>query len=400
MSTPDTSNAGYIDFDITDDPDVIAQLAYDQMRLLLPDWDPIVGEIDTTMIQAVARIASQIRASAGIVPISVFRYLAQQFGLTPAEGAKASCLTNWLFNDNDPHTIPAGTQIIVTDGFGIMHGFELGADLVETDGDGEADAVQIQAIDIGSGDNFLNTGTLLAALASPLGYVGNITIITDSAGGRDSQDDQQFLDSLVGLYQLFAKAPILPNDFAVFAVLTGSGAARAVTIDGLDPVANTTGNARTTCTAVVDVNGNPLSDPAMSDIVAAMDAAREVNFINFVVAPDVNDVSVTYTAHALPGYDTGTLTTAINGALSLYLSPASWGLPSTALQNKWTLGEGWDKVRRGELYQVINAVPGVAYVDTLFLKAGAILPTTEVADITLTGHFPLANLATVSGTVS
>lgn len=389
----------YLDFEIETDPEIVAQLAYDEMAFRLPGWDPIVGEIDTTIIQAIARVAVEIRASAGIVPLGVFRYLAQALGFVPAVGAQATATVNFLFNDTDPHTIPAGTQMVITDGLGVTHGFQTLFDIVENDGDGEFTDVTVQAVDVGSDFNFENLGTSVV-LSNALSYVASITQTTDSSGGVDSQDDQQFLDSLIARYQLLSSAPILPRDFSIAALQVGAGAARAVTIDGYDLVAATGGHERTVTIFVVDATGAVLSSPAKADIEFALQQQREVNFLVYVGDPAINDISVLYTAHALPGFDPASVHADVDAALAAYLSPATWGTPAYDDSTGWTTAEGWDKVRRGELFQVINLVPGLAYVDTLFLKAGAVLPTTEVADITLTGVAPLARLANISGTVA
>jgi hypothetical protein len=375
----------YLDFQIETDPEVIAQLGYDEMSARVPGWDPIPGEIDTALIQANARIASQVRASAGIVPVGIFRYIANQFGLTPRLGIAWTVQATFFYSDTAPHTIPAGTQFAIDAGGGDLRTFALISDVVEADGDSTTGAVLLASVDLDQD----NSDVLVGATIQPIDaipYFLNTSYVTANAyGGQLAETDADFFERIIRRFALQSAAPILPGDFSALALDAMAAGGRAIAIDGYDAVALTTGNARTITIFALDANGAALSSGAKASVVSYIAALREVNWNVYCADPVFFTISVKYSAHAIPGFTPATVAATANAAIQSYLSPAKWGRPAIETLTNWTLLEGWDKVRLGELYQLLNDVEGIAYVDTLFLKAGAVLPTTEVADVSLTG---------------
>lgn len=392
----------YLDFEIETDPEVIAQLGFDEMASRIPGWDPIVGEIDTALIQACARIASQVRASASIVPIGVFRYLADQFGLVPRTGIPWVVVVNILASDTLAHTIPAGALWSIDVGGGDIRTFTNPLPIVFPAGPGEVDNISLNSVDLSQDNSDVLTPMVAVIIdAATYPYVLGGTVIVDAFAGQQSETDDEFFQRLIRRFALNTAAPILPQDFAALALDIAPIGTRAIAIDGYDAVALTSGNARTVTIVCMDRTGSPLSTTMKADILAYVANLREINWNVYVIDPVFFQVSVKWTAHAIPGFATSTVNAAIVAAVNAYLSGAQWGLPAIETYNNWTLLEGWDKVRLGELYEVVNGVEGVAYVDTLFLKAGAVAPTTEVADITLTGGpVVVPTPGSVAGTVS
>jgi len=358
------------------------------MQSRVPGWDPIVGEIDTALIQANARIAAQVRASAGIVPIGVFRYLAQQFGLTPGAGSYATIPTTVGVNDALSHVIPAGAQFLLdADGLGTdwrlysnPSDFTVSAGTPLTSRTGPT----LIANTIGAKEN--NQGGGFQAVDA-FSWMYSPASSAASGGGVDPESDADFFQHIIRRFALNTAAPILPQDWAALSldapgVPAGS---RAIAIDGYDAVALTSGNARTVTVFMLDPTGQPLSAGVKAGVVTFLAALREINWNVYVANPIFFQISVKLTAHARPGYVAADVQTATFNAVFAYLSSLTWGTPAVPTLANWTLLEGYDKVRLGELYEVVNAVDGIAYVDTLFLKAGAVLPTVEVADVTLSG---------------
>jgi hypothetical protein len=390
----------YLDFQIETDPETIAQLGFDEMAARIPGWDPIVGEIDTALIQAAARIASQVRASAGVVPIGVFRYLADQFGLVPRTGTpwQVICTINW--DDALNHTIPAGTVWAVTVGVGDVRSFTNAYDIVESDGDATNNNVLLISSDLAQDNSDVLVGSTVATTGTLDGNPDGIVTV-EAYGGQQSETDDEFFQRLIRRFALNTAAPILPGDFAALALDVAPIGSRAIAIDGYDAVALTSGNARTVTIVCIDQTGAPLSATMKSDILAYVASKREINWNVYVIDPVFFTVSVKWTAHAIPGFATATVNAAIVAAVNAYLSGARWGLPSIETYSNWTQLEGWDKVRLGELYELINAVDGVAYVDTLNLVAGGSAPTSQVADVSLTGGIVIVPAAgSVAGSVS
>lgn len=390
----------YLDFLIEDDADVLAQLAYAEMASRLPGWDPIPGEIDTVILQAAARVASQVRASAGIVPIGVFRYLATQFGLTPIQAVSA--ITTLIVGANDllGHTLPAGSQVIIPDAFGNPHAFQLTADAVIPPGSASIGGVPVNAVTAGTDSNGIPI-TSGIQLVDALPWYADSTTQAITSGGVDDETDDAFLARIVRRFALQSAAPILPADFAALALDILAPGSRAIAIDGYDLPGNTTGNARTVTVFVLDPTGAAVSAPLKAAVVTYLNSLREVNWLNYCGDPVFFDISVKWTAHAIPGFVAATVNTSIIAAVTAYLSAVNWGKPALESYTNWTLLEGYDKVRLGELYEVINNVDGVAYVDTLFLKAGVVAPTTEILDVTLTGgQVVVPRAGSITGTVT
>lgn len=391
----------YLDFDIATDPETLAQLGFDEMQSRIPGWDPIVGEIDTVLIQANALIASQVRASAGIVPIGVFRYLATQFGLTPRTGIASAIIVNFLWNDTAAHVVPAGTQFSVDAGGGDLRTFQLPADLVVTTGmAGATNNVTLTSVDLAKDNNDILTGANVLPIDA-ITYFANAITVVDSYGGQQSETDADFFQRIIRRFQLQSAAPILPQDFAALALDIIEIGGRAIAIDGYDAIALTSGNARTVTIFGLDAAGAALSSTVKGNVTAYVGGLREINWNIYAADPVFFQVSVKFTAHAVPGYSTSVVQAAAIAAITAYLSPVNWGKPAVETVTNWTLLEGYDKVRLGELYEVLNNVEGIAYVDTLFLKAGAVAPTTEVADISLTGGpVVVPTPGSITGTVS
>jgi hypothetical protein len=393
---------GYLDFDIETDVDTIAQLAYDEMASRISGWDPIVGEIDTAIIQAVARVAAQVRASAGIVPVGVFRYLATQFGMTPILALPATGLATITALDTLGHTLPAGAQFTITDASGDDQAFQTVSDAVLTAGVSVLANVPITAVTPGVDGNSMPYPGVLEPVDAIAWLSAAATQITSTSGGLDAETDDEFLDRLVTKYLVMSATPILPIDFAIMALDVLPVGSRTYALDGYDAVALTSANARTITVFAVDQNGNALSSPTAAAVVAYLAANREVNWLVYCSPPAFAAISVKFTAHALPGYTASLVLADAIAAVTSYLTAKNWGVPTVQTPNNWTLAEGYDKVRLGELYQVLNAVNGLAYVDTLFLKAGAVAPTTEILDVVLAaGVIPtLPTPGSITGTVT
>lgn len=139
------------------------------------------------------------------------------------------------------------------------------------------------------------------------------------------------------------------------------------------------GNARTVAIAALDENGDAISDPSMADLVAYLQAAREVNFVVLPMQPDVKEVAIATTVSILPGFDPDTIQADVQAAIESAFSPRQWG--STNDEREWRY---MTKLRRSEVSEVINRVNGVDFWSTLTLDGGT-------ADIVLSGGAPLVS---------
>jgi hypothetical protein len=136
------------------------------------------------------------------------------------------------------------------------------------------------------------------------------------AGGVDEESDDDYLDRLASALTLLAPRPILPNDFAVMAQQV-PGVGRATAIDLYQPGTSDGPPGR---------SGHPLAGAAGASGRAALrdgrdhrrararadrdahagvwdelNARREVNFLEYVIAPKYQTIDVQATVKAYPG---------------------------------------------------------------------------------------------------
>lgn len=123
---------------------------------------------------------------------------------------------------------------------------------------------------------------------------------------------------------------------------------------------------------------------------------RELTFIFNVIDATYTDVDVDAPATALAGFDTSIVEDSIVAAISDYLSPANWGIPSGDSTRK--LWRNVTTVRRNELIALVNSVEGVDYVGNLRLALGG--DPLGTVDITLDGPAALSRPGDVTATVS
>jgi hypothetical protein len=172
------------------------------------------------------------------------------------------------------------------------------------------------------------------------------------------------------------------------ASLTG-GSTPASAVTTVTPgVASSTGNERYLTVVPIDSAGAACSPTIRAAVVAYLDGLREVSFVVKAATPTSTTVNVAYTVKVATGYVAADVQAACDVAVTAYLSPATWG-GGDATPPVWRTGE--DKVRVGELYAALYAVPGVAYVSALTVNSGT-------SDVTLSGVAPLPAVGTITGT--
>jgi hypothetical protein len=159
-------------------------------------------------------------------------------------------------------------------------------------------------------------------------------------------------------------------------------------------LARTTGQLRTVAVAAVDIAGAALTSTLKASLLANLTALRELNFVVNVIDPTYTLVAVTYTAVAAPGISVLPVKTAVDAALTAYLSPGSWA-GGSSVPPLWR--SGVNTVRYLDIANVIRSTPGVAYITTLSIGVqGSALGTT---DVTLTGDGPLPQPGTINSNV-
>jgi hypothetical protein len=159
--------------------------------------------------------------------------------------------------------------------------------------------------------------------------------------------------------------------------LTGGTSPAISIITTQTGVAPSSGNARTITVAVAAADGTALNTTIKNQVAAYLQALREVNFLIYVIDPTYTTVNVTASVKALAGYDTASIESACEDALTAYLSPTTWDWSST--------------VYRNELIALLSNITGVDRVISI---------TTPASDLSLGGVAALPLAGTMDVAVS
>lgn len=386
--------AKYIGVPVDTDPATLAEDSFDYLQTNIPGWQPSEGNLEVWLIEAQAQRASEIRDLASTVPTSVFRYFgATVVGLPPIDFISATADSTWTMIDTAGYTIPAGTTVGLRDDSGNLILFitlddvavPAGADVTDT---GE---VRLVAVEPGTSGNGLD-GTL--ELVDTLAYVESAVIEGSTSGGEDAETDEEYLDRLVTLFQLFAPRPIVARDVATLA-RSVPGVDRAVAIDGYNPDDSSTNNERMVTVAVIDVDGAAVSSTISDAVQALLETYRETNFIFNVVDPTYTEIDVNVTVAVYPDFDPTDVATNVAATLADYLHPSTWGLPPFGDRREWLDDR---TVRYLDLVSAVDRTEGVHYVSSLTFRKGA--DSFATADILLPGVPALPEPGTFSiGTI-
>lgn len=355
---------------IESDPAALAGLAFAYLESAIPGWTPAPGNLDVLLIEAIAQIAAEQAEVASGVPTSIFRYFGPVVGVPPLEASPAAATATLSFVDATAHHIDSGSVIGLRDPDGALWTFETVAD-IDVVGVTSTAAI-VTATEEGTGGNGLSG---VADLVDMPAFVQGAALVAPSSGGTDAEDDAVYLDRLAETLSLLSPRPILPNDFAVLS-RSIPGVFRAAAIDGLKPgppydlAAEATGQARTITIAVATTTGAVVGGTIRAAVAALLQSEREVNFAVFVVDPIYAVIDLTFTVKCWPGYAPADVQSRAITAAQAWLSAGTWGQgqdldPTTWLDDR--------VVRIGEVYEILNAVEGVRYVQgapTIGLNGG------------------------------
>lgn len=221
----------------------------------------------------------------------------------------------------------------------------------------------------------------------------NFNVLTTVSGATTN-------DSTAGGVQVTSSGPA-PTSAAYVALqprVTAAGAGETHDVDetgvflGTGPTwgagGQQTNQERMVTVVPVDANGNALTSTEMTSIQNSLSALRELNFEVWVVPPTYTAISVVAAVVTEPTASLGTVQTAVQAALTAYLSPGTWagGGQSPPVWLNDTV------VRYLSVAAVIDNVPGVHHIGSLTVNGGT-------TDITLAGAAALPQ-PTINVTVS
>lgn len=409
--------AEYIALELVDDPDALLEVGIGYLESSIDGFVARPGNVETVLLEANAQIAGEVVQQAAQVPPVAFAYAGEAlFGIPAHDAQPASATATFTFAvDTPPAMVDAQSMLSVPHPSGNYIVFTTDDDVVAPEGGGVV-TVGLTALEAGADAN----GAFGAAeLVDTVDGVESIDVTT-ATGGVDAESDDDYLDRLVDALTILAPRPILPNDFAVMARQV-PGVGRTVALDLYQPGTNdniaadqpggplsvegtpvnagagVSGVARCVTTVITADEGQPPSQALMHAAWLALDGAREVNFLAYVIAPRYTAVDVQAVVHPYPGYLPADVQAAAVTLLEQWLDPGSYGSQPSSTADVTQQWASDPYVRIFEAVDWLNRAEGVYYVKTVQVRlhgAGAwsnvdvllpgVVPLPVVGDLTVT----------------
>lgn len=374
--------------DIPEDPDEIIQSLLDGLGERLPGWEPVDGAVEVALAEEFGfEIATLGQLTRIGLEVAVAGFGETAFGFPAYLGATADLEVDITVTEVGV-TIPAGLTVVGVNDNGDEVAFEVVDDIVA---DATTVAATLAATDEGIAGNGVPAGPLTVVTATT-GVVDVVATAT-SANGADPESLTDYLTRLTDYLGTLRPGGVNAADMAALA-RSVPGVHRALAVDLYDPADPLVETERTVTVFPIDENNAAVAAPIAAQVLATLEAAREVNFQVYVEAPTYTPVDIAYTAVAETDADPALVEAAVNGAIADYLAgfgstsddPQAW-VPTTT-------------VRLLELARVAGSADGVAYLSTLTIDGAA-------ADLELTGVAPLpaplddpTDPSTITGSVS
>lgn len=379
MPSPDlNAYLGLSFFDI--DPQDVFEAGAQRLELAMPELVLREGNIETHLLEAVSEEVAETVFAINRIPDGIFESLLKMFGIVRDIGSNPIVNLRFEVNRTDGCVIPAGTAV----------SFEKPNDL------GPITFITIDEVTIPAGEtegyaasignqytsdmNGIPSGTA-GNLLDSIVYVDYVATGSVVTGGRDPEDDQSYFSRGVQTLSRLSSTLVLPRHFTS-AALEQIYVNRALAIDNYDPIIDPdkngpTGNDAGHIAVAVYGHGENVSYEnklALSDLLKKQALA---NLAIHIIDPEIKTFDVTATIHITDGYDPASVVS--NAILELkerYSESAS----------DWNA-----KIRRNDIVAMLNAVPGVSFVDEV---------TSPASDIDFGGVAVLPKIGNVSIEVS
>lgn len=400
----------YIDLPLVTDSDALLQTGVDYLEGAIPGLQARPGNVETVLLEAGSQIAAEVVEQAAQVDPVIFAYLGGSLVGIPirdATSATGTATITWA-TDTPAVMLDAGTQLAVPHPSGEAVLMETDSDVTAVAGGGVSTVGITAAVQGAAGNGAFGSSELINVLDG----VAAVNVAVATSGGTDQEDPDAYLDRLADAFTILAPRPILPGDHATL-VRQLPGVGRALAIDLLQPPASSGGVndapdapnppapwgpepngatpvARCTTVAITASNGAAPSPQLMQQAYTALDSAREVNFLNYVIPPTYTVVGVQATLTAWPGYSREEVQAQAAAQLALWLDANSWGTSGASDATEWVVQP---KVRISEAVDWLNRAVGVHWVDLATVKLKAGTGAWTATDLTLPGIAPLPQLA-------
>jgi Baseplate J-like protein len=394
--------AEYIELPLTADATALSDLGKDYLAEAISGWTARPGNVESVLLEADGQIGAEIVDQVAQVPPVIFAYFGQWLlGIGLREATPATATVTLTFDAGAVVTVPEGTLLAAPNPDGESYVFQTD---VEVRSDTAPFTTTVTALEPGEAANGCQGACELIDVVED---VASVSMTVVASGGADEEDADDYLDRLADALTILAPRPILPGDFATMA-LQVSGVGRAVAIDLYQPGTNDniaagqpggplavegtpvntgaglTNVARCVSVAITAEDGHAPTQALMHTTWLTLDAAREVNFLAYVIPPTYTTVEVTATVVPFPGYVYADVQAAAVEMVETWLDPLSWG--SQAVGE----AQGWTRETTARIYEAVDFISradGVNYVKTVQLRAvGGVFASN---DLVLPGVAPL-----------
>lgn len=340
------------------------------------------------MLEAVARIGSEVAVTAGVVPLTIFQYFGESvLGVTPDDATPATGTVTFTMIDTAGYTIDAGTQLDI-DGVG----FTTDIDLVVAPGN-LTGSIAVSAIDTGTAGNDL-VGAFVDVISPTYTFVETVELDAPTAEGLDGETGEEYADRLADELPTLSPKAILIEDFEALA-RRNTNVGRALAIDNYNPTGPDPAAEGHVTVVVHDLDGEALSAPIKAEIEETLEGERVLNLSVHVLDPTYTTLDVTFTATAYSDYDPALVEADAIAAVTAYFDPATWGDPTAGSSTDWIEET---TVYRDDLVAVVKNVAGVRHVTGLTLAEDG--DTLAEDDVVIVGPGALPRAGTIDGTVT
>ena len=233
------------------------------------------------------------------------------------------------------------------------------------------------------------SGTPATFVVATTGSSGTLTVTTPPAAGVTAAQGASITGTDIQSGTLVSSAT--SSQMTLTKTASGTGSNISATVTG------TLGNARTVTLAVTDSTGAALNADTKTALAAWLQSLREVNFIVNVIDPTYTQVYASVSGiYLYPGFDPAATASAIQQAITNFLSPQAFGAATFGDQTQWFAGT---KIYYNQLIGVIqNAGRGaVRAVADGALTIGTSANPAGTVDLVIPGPLglPLSSTTTV-----
>lgn len=374
MASPDFST--YIDltpFDAT--VTSILEESITQARALIPSWEPRVGQMETTLLEATAYQTATLANAANRLPAATVETLLKLYGVTRSNGVKATATITINFTDTAGYTIPVNTPFAYYGNSGEVLVYMLDAAQTVSVGSSQLTLSPVTAQAVGSTYNNPPNGSALQVLAT-VPYISSVVLDAKPATGADPETDATYFSRaitvLAGYSSVLAtetqiQSYVLSNypviGFRVKTYNKRRYADRNMVTGGAEHTAyilmslaseNVNGYSRS-------VNDATLAAADLATVTAALNAKVATGLSIEVHNAELVGVGVTLEVYKTTAAASGTVNAAVQTAVRTYLDSDAWD---------------WDRVvRQNEMISLVDGVAGIDYVKSVVLS----LPEETVA---------------------